>query len=291
MSIRELIFDNNSTLFQTLDKLEITQLATDINSISNKLVYLDESIRTLANTVDSNYRQIQGEIQTSNSQILALTNEISNIKLNISAIQQDVTSATQTADAALTQVANVTADVALVNSKVTTLQSQVASLNTSVSTLNSSVSSLTTQVNMLSNQYVILTTSIDTLTAKVTQIDSSISTLTSRVTSLEANAARNQLLRRGNEYIFTYRVGSPGTTYYYRITYSGTGSINANVGYSATVLDSQAGTSTSRTVYLAAPFDTFSLNGRYNYPMIQGPCILSFTANNTTPTNGYITTL
>jgi archaellum component FlaC len=250
------------------------------------LATVDESLRTLANTVDNNYRQIQGQIQGINTELLSIKNDITGITSQLSTISADILIALQQSDLALSTAARVSVDVVLLTNRVSSLETSLISIQLTINAINITVGNMQNQIDSLNNQIIGLNSTVSTLNASVVS-------LSSRVTSLEANAARQQFIRQGNEYMLTRRVGgNPGSTYFYRVTYlGGTNIINANVGYTATIFDSQTGTSNTQTIYLAAPFDVFTITGRYNYPMIQGPCVYSFTGNSTSPNSGYITTL
>lgn len=276
--IGDLIFDSGKTLFEILDALDVPQVSAQLDAVNTRLDDVNDQLRQLGSIVDSN--------QSNNTaSFIAVNTQLDSLNLEVIALNQAV------APLSL-QVVNLELEVAALSAAVLPIETLVSDLQGQVNNLTIQVNNLTTQVNQITvlvNSYNGRITQLET---SVTALSQQIATITNRVSTLEATAARNQLLRLGNEYIFTYRTGGvSGITYFYRINYFGdpTTIIRAAVGYSANVLSSQDGTSTSRTVYLTAPFDLFSANGRYNYSMIQGPCRLSFTVNNTNPTEGYIT--
>lgn len=271
--IGDLIFDSGKTLFEILDALDVPQVSAQLDSVNNRLDEVNDQLRQLGSIVDSNQANNTASFIAINTQLDALNSEVAALNLAVAPLS--------------IQVSNLDQEVAALSAAVVPLETLVTDLESQVNSLALQVTNLTTLVNSYNSRI----TSLENNTASVSQ---QLTTLTNRVLALELTAHTNTQLRLGNEYIFTYRTGGvPGNTYYYRINYSGSTStvINANVGHSANVLSSQDGTSQQRTVYLAAPFDLFSVSGRYNYPMIQGPCRLSFTVNNTNPTEGYITTL
>lgn len=250
--IGDLIFDSGKTLFEILDSLDVPQVANQLEATNSRLDEVNDQLRQLSVIVDNNQAN----------------NNASFVSIN-------------------TQLDNLNAEVTSLSDELSPIPNEVANLTILVNSFDSRLDSIDTQIDALDLQ-------VDTLSTQVTTLTGTVNSFNSRITSLEANRARQQFLFLGNEYIFSYRIGGlPGTTHYYRITYSGsvTTHVNAASGYSANVLDSLAGTSSVRIVYLAGPFDMFSVNGRYHYPMIQGPCALSFSINNTSPIIGYITTL
>jgi len=263
--IGDIIFDTKSTLFQVLDTLDVPSISAQLTSTNQRLDDVNDQLRQLGAIVDAN--QI-----ANNTSFIAV-----NTQLDI--LETDVLSLA-------TEIAPLSSQVDSLSTQVTSLSGQVSVLTTTVNGYNSRIVALESTTTSLNNSVISINTAINT-------INSNLSALGTRVGTLEINRARQQLLTLGNEYFFTYRTGGvPGTTYYYRINYSGSQStvIRAGIGQTATVYDQAAGTTTSRTVYLAAPFDLFSSSGRYNYQMAQGPCVLSFTQNNTSPTAGYIIT-
>lgn len=278
--IGDLIFDSKKTLFEILDSLDVPQVSALLDETNIRLDEVNDQLRQLGAIVDSNQANNNASFIAVNTQLDALNAEVVALNLAIAPISAQVVSLEQ--------------EVATLSAAVLPLETLVSDLENQVNALGDQVTSLTFLVNSYNGRITALETSVTSLSQTVASLTQTVNSLTSRVTTIELTADQNQKLRLGNEYIFTYRIGGvPGTTYFYRINYSGSTStgINAAIGYSANVLSSESGTSTQRTVYLAAPFDLFSVNNRYNYPMIQGPCRLSFTVNNTNPTEGYITTL
>jgi archaellum component FlaC len=256
--IGDIIFGTNSTLFRVLDTLDVPSISTQLASTNTRLDEVNDQLRQLGQIVDANQ----------------IANNTSFIAVN-------------------TQLDTLEADVLSLATEIEPLASQVDSLSTQVTSLSGEVSTLTTTVNSYNSRILTLENTTTVLSTLVTNISLDLNALSSRVGVLETNRVRQQLLTLGSEYLFTYRTGGvPGITYYYRLNYFGSQStvIRAGIGHSAEVYDLQAGTVTTRTVYLAAPFDMFSSSGRYNYQMAQGPCVLSFTQNNTSPTTGYIIT-
>lgn len=271
--IGDLIFDSGKTLFEILDALDVPQVSAQLDAVNVRLDEVNDQLRQLGSIVDTNQANTTASFIAVNTQLDALNSEVTALNLAVAPLS--------------IQVSNLDQEVAVLSAAIVPLETLVSDLESQVNSLALQVTSLTTLVNSYNSR-------ITALESSTTSLSQQLSVLTNRVLTLELTAHSNTKLRLGNEYIFTYRTGGvPGTTYFYRINYSGstTTNINAAVGYSANVLSSQDGTSQNRTVYLAAPFDLFSLNGRYNYPMIQGPCRLSFTVNNTNPVEGYITTL
>lgn len=271
--IGDLIFESGKTLFEILDSLDVPQVSASLDATNARLDEVNDQLRQLGSIVDTNQANNNASFIAVNTQLDALNSEVTALNLAVASLT--------------IQVMNLDQEVATLSAAVIPLEALVSDLRNQVSALATQVTSLTTLVYGYDSRITSVETSIDILSTRV-------SSLANRVTTIELEADQQQKLRLGNEYIFTYRTGGvPGTTYFYRLNYSGSTStaINAAQGYTANVLSSIDGTSTQRTVYLAAPFDLFSANGRYNYPMIQGPCRLSFVVNNTNPTEGYITTL
>lgn len=271
--IGDLIFDSGKTLFEILDALDVPQVSSQLDAVNTRLDEVNDQLRQLGSIVDSNQASVTASFIAVNTQLDALSSEVTALNLAVAPLS--------------IQVTNLGQEVAALTSSIVPLEALVSDLESQVNFLALQVTNLTTLVNSYNSRITIL----ESNTASVSQ---QLTVLTNRVLTLELTAPSSTKLRLGNEYIFTYRSGgTSGTTFYYRINYSGSTAtnINAAVGYSANVLSSQDGTSQQRTVYLVAPFDLFSVTGRYNYPMIQGPCRLSFTVNNTNPTEGYITTL
>jgi len=271
--IGDLIFESGKTLFEILDSLDVPQVASQLDATNLRLDEVNDQLRQLSVIVDTNQANNNASFVSINTQLDSLRAQVTLLSEELLPIPNEIASLTTLVNSFDGRINLLEINNDILATRMNSLDNQMSTLNNQMSTLNNQMSTLTTDVAVLS----------------VT-----VTSFNSRITSLEANKARQQFLFLGNEYIFCYRTGgAPGTTYYYRITYSGsvTSQVNAAIGYSANVLDSSTGTSSNRTVYLAAPFDMFSVNGRYNYPMIQGPCVLSFAVNNTSPITGYITTL
>lgn len=263
--IGDIIFDTKSTLFQVLDTLDVPSIAAQLASTNDRLDDVNDQLRQLGAIVDANYI-------ASNTSFIAINTQLDTLEAD---------------------VLSLATEIAPLSSQVDSLSTQVTSLSGQVSTLTTTVNSYNIRILALESTTTSLSSSVASINSSINTINSSLNALGTRVGVLETNRVRQQLLTLGSEYFFTYRTGGvPGNTYYYRVNYSGSQStvIRAGIGHSATVYDQQAGTTQVRTVYLAAPFDMFSVNGRYNYQMAQGPCVLSFTQNNTSPTLGYIIT-
>lgn len=264
--IGNLIFDSGKTLFEILDSLDVPQVSSQLEATNLRLDDVNDQLRQLGQIVDSNQANNNASFINVNTQLDALSNEVTAL----------------------------TIAVAPITAQIDILTTQVNQLSAQVDPISAEVADLSTQVFQLSNEVATLTVTVQSFNSRITQTETQVTALQNRVTTLELTRATSMRLYLGNEYVFSYRTGGiPGTTFFYRITFSGSTSteILAARGYPASVLDSQNGSSTSRTVYLAAPFDLFSTNGRFNYPIVQGPCVLSFSVNNTSPLSGYITSV
>jgi len=271
--IGRLIFSQGKTLFEVLDSLDVPQVSAQLEATNERLDMVNDQLRQLGEIVDSNNNR-------TNAEFIRVNTELDNLTIQVQALN--------------VQISPLSAQVASLDAEVMSLSAELTPLSNEIDDLNDQVQSLSLQVNALSSQVSGYTSRITTLESQLAQLTTTVNALTSTVNFLDANRARLGMLYLGNEYLFSYRTGGvPGNVYTYRINYSGntTTQILANVGYTANVLSSEDNTSTSRTVRLAAPFDLFSTNGRVSYPLVQGPCVLSFTVNNTNPTNGYITHL
>jgi len=278
--IGELIFDSGKTLFEILDELNVPEISNKLTAVDVRLDEVNDQLRQLGAIVDSNQTNNNASFIAVNTQLDSLNAEVVSLNLAIAPLSIQLTDLEQ-------EFASLQQEVITLSGSIDPLESSLANLQSQVLALDDRVSDISITVDSYSPRIRVLETNVSSL-----QLE--INSLTQRVIRVELNAPRSQQLYLGNEYIFTYRTGGvPGVTNYYRFTYSGSTStpILANKGYIASALSSVTGTATNREVFLAAPFDLFSVNGRYNYPMIQGPCRLSFVVNNTSPTEGYITTL
>jgi uncharacterized coiled-coil protein SlyX len=269
--IGDLIFESGKTLFEILDALDVPQVSSQLDAVNVRIDEVNDQLRQLGAIVDTNQANSNASFIAVNTRLDDLNTEVIALNLAVAPLSIQVTNLEQ---------------------EVATLSAAVLPLETLVSDLENQVIALTANVTHLTNLVSSYESRITSLESRVTNLSLQVDTLAARIFTVELDAPRSQQLHLGNQYIFSYRTGGvPGTTFFYRITYSGptTTRILAATGYSANVLSSQEGTSTERTVWLAAPFDLFSVSGRFNYPMIQGPCRLSFTVNNTNPIDGYIT--
>lgn len=267
--IGDLIFESGKTLFEVLDSLDIAQVSTQLENVGERLSEVDDQLRQLGSIVDTNQSN----------------NNASFISVNTKLDSLDST------------VARLASEFEPISSQITQLTNEVANLGDFIVENDNSIRILRSEVDSLFEDVQILTDRVSGFNNRITQLETRTSqnsfrldTVQNQVTLLEATKDRNQFVRQGNEYIFSYRLGNPGTTSHYRIAYkSGNQIIKSNVGYEASVFNSTNGTVSDRTTYIAAPFDVFTISGRENYQMIQGPCALSFTNNNTSPIQGYLT--
>jgi len=134
-SFRDIVFGEDITTFEALDRLSVPNLSDQIDSLQAQLDILDGNVRSLAVTVDNNNRQTQGQISDINTSISNINSALNNV-INVS------NSASQTA----TQ-ANNTASLALTTSQ-NALSSADLALNTSIS-LQQQLNTLQLEINIL----------------------------------------------------------------------------------------------------------------------------------------------
>lgn len=271
--IGDLIFDSDKSLFEILDELGVPKVSQQLDDITERLSEVNDQLVQLGQIVDTNqannnaaFIAVNTRVDSLNDEVVALNIIVAPLSVQVTNLEQEVVALRNLVQPLDSRVSNVEGQVSVLTTQYNTLAALVTSLQGRIITLENQVFALTPQVNALNN----------------------------RVLTLELEAPRSQILRLGNEYVFSYRTGGfPGNTWFYRLNYSGSINtiISANVGHTATVFSSIDSTFQSRTVYLAAPFDNIATAGRYNYPMIQGPCRLSFQAQDTNPIEGYITRL
>lgn len=271
-NIGDLIFDSGKTLFEILDSLDVANVSQQLDSANMRLDEVNDQLRQLSSIVDTNQAN-------NNASFISVNTQLDDINIEVAALT--------------VQLAPLVVEIDNLSAQVSQLANVVLPIDSRLSQIEDNITALQTQVSGLLALNAAIQNRLNALEVAIDNLQTSLSALTSRVLTLEVTKDQNQQLRLGNEYLCSYRVGNPGTTYYFRIVYSGsiTTKILANVGYQATVLSSIDNSATNRSVYLCAPFDTFSVSGRYNYPMIQGPCQISFVVNNSSPIQGYITTL
>lgn len=90
-SFRDIVFDEGITTFEALDRLAVPDLDTRVDTIQSQLDILDGNVRSLADTVDSQYRQTQ-------NQILDINTSINNIKLELQNVSNQITAVTDIAN-------------------------------------------------------------------------------------------------------------------------------------------------------------------------------------------------
>lgn len=264
--IGDLIFDTNRTLFEVLDSLDVPNVATQLSNVGERLDEVNDQLRQLGIIVDTNKIDF-------NTQLIAVNTALDNINKEIGDVLAVIVKVNQLSD-----------EVEILSKQIPSISDQLLEVEKQLDYALQQVASITVVVNSFSTRILTLETSNSSLTAIVSRNQQTLN-------GLYANQARLQILTLGNEYSFVYRSGNPNAVYQLRITFSGDQSvlIRANQGYDATIL--QDGTQVNRTVYLAAPFDQFLPNYRIHYLLIQGPILLSFESINTSPINGYLTTL
>lgn len=271
--IGDLIFESDKSLFEILDELGVPKVSQQLDDITERLSEVNDQLVQLGQIVDTNQANNNAAFIAINTRVDTLNDEVTALNILVAPLS--------------VQVANLEQEVVALRNLVQPLDSRLIIVEGQVSVLITQYNSLSATISNLQGRVILLENQIAPLTTQV-------NALTSRVLTLELEAPRSQILRLGNEYIFSYRTGGfPGNTWFYRLNYSGSINtiISANVGHSATVFSSIDSTFNTRTVYLAAPFDNIATAGRYNYPMIQGPCKLSFQPQDTNPIEGYLTRL
>lgn len=272
-----IIFETKKTLFEVLDELDVPTVSTLLNQTNNRLDQVNDQLRQLGLIVDSNQQHVTAEFINANTRIDGMEQQVSQLASSLAPLISQM-------DNLNILIFQLSSQIETVEVQTNALLAQVSSLSVAVSDMSSSITSLTARVNNSDSR-------IGVVESQLATVNTRLDVMSPIVTFLDSNRARLNLIFRSNTYFFTYRIGNPGTTYSYRITYTGlpTSVVYANVGHTCQVLSSIDGTLSSRAVYLTAPFDAFSAVGRINYPLVQGPCLLSFTVNNNNPILGYIT--
>lgn len=248
--IGDLIFETGKTLFQILDELDVTTVSIKLDAVDNRLVEVDDQLRQLGVIVDSNDAANQ-------ARFINIETDVNQLENSIGGFDNRITQVEQSNNSVVLQVTQLT-------NEVNVLSSLVASFDQRITTNSISINSISAQVG----------------------------TLTTTINDLVARQALFNFLFLGNEYIFHYRpLSSPRPTQFYRLTFSGNTQtrILSNTRYSVQILRSEDNTAGTVDVWLAATFDTFSVNNRRNYSLQQGPILLSFFVNETSPITGYIT--
>lgn len=254
--IGDLIFNSDKTLFEILDSLDVPSISKQLDGTNNRLDQVNDQLRQLGLIVDNNNANTTARFITVNTNVSNTMIEVEKLRVIVVPLDNRLTKVEKNASE---------------NEKQIVLNKGLIDI------ANLRISDLTTDVK--------------TLSAKVNIFDGKVAILENTVRDLNINKYNLQLLNLAGGYIFSYRIGSPGQTWNYRISFNGpvTTRVFSNRGYPAQILSNIDGSITNRTVYLAAPFDVFSTVRNPGYLMQQGPCVLSFEANNTSPTLGYIT--
>jgi len=273
--IGDLIFDNNSTLFEVLDTLDVPNIAGQLDAANVRLDEVNDQLRQLGVIVDQNQFATTTAFIAVNTRLDSQESQISGVVTSNTELQSRING--------LNDTVNIFAE------KVVELNIHVVALQTTVGAQAVELAAQSSQIVGLTASNSALTTQVATLSTQVSEMETQVNSLQREVMFLTNDRFNNDLLVRGNEYIFNWRVGT--NTYSRRTTFTGanTEGIFANTGYAAIVLDSQTGSFTNQTVYLCASFDNFRVNGIVHYAITAGTVQYSYSPTGLNALTGYIT--
>lgn len=157
--LKELVFATNSTLIQTLNNLDVV----DIANINNQV---------LANTND---------IETLQADTIRFQQQLDTLGITLFNYQADTNANFVTVNGQIAQLQNQVGQIPILEQQVTDLNNQVVALSAEVANLEQQVSDIP-----------LLRAELDSLTAKVNQIDSLVTDLVGYTSGLEGRIQDNE---------------------------------------------------------------------------------------------------
>lgn len=193
-NIADLIFDNNSTLFEVLDDLDVPNLALEVKDVSDALNASLEQVRQLGLVVDNN--QI-----ANNTKFVDLNTKTDDLEAKIDGIipvAEDALSRVTVLETFTREnITRLDANVANVNTRLT---NEISSVNQVVGANTTNISILQTDVTAISDEVIVNGREIANLESVVagyelrlriletskTSVEAELNSLKTRVTQIEA---------------------------------------------------------------------------------------------------------
>lgn len=202
---RDLVFSNNSTTFQTLSELNVTDMNTIISAVETNtqnitsntdgIVLLNEQLTALGLTVQNYQTANNAHFVTLDTQIIDINDKLITVNLDIDNLNTDVANLTTTVDTMQTQVTELSTQVDTLSSNVSTLQTQLEAQAELITTMQTSISSLETAQGVQAGQITNLESDVSLLQSTQGIMNGKIETLQSQVSTLQGdiNTLQNDL--------------------------------------------------------------------------------------------------
>lgn len=145
--IAELIFDNNSTLFEVLDGLDVPTLASQVAGLDTRIVEVNDQLRQLGLIVDNNqisnntsFVSVNTRIDNVDGVLNNLSTQVDEVKSDLARVEVDI----QSFDGRIQQLTSI---VSVEQVKVVELTTDVADIQSTLQTVQTDVTILKQQLN------------------------------------------------------------------------------------------------------------------------------------------------
>lgn len=151
-SIKDLIFDQDSTLFEVLDELDVPELLNIQSSVNTNTtllaeykVQLDALARKQDNfeaTTTANFISVNTQIENLNNSIASLQTDIEGFHTSISRLDNGQYQLEQSVNSINQEIEELNASVTALNSSIETIDEDITTLNGEITSVNNSIGTL-----------------------------------------------------------------------------------------------------------------------------------------------------
>jgi hypothetical protein len=175
--IADLVFEENSTLLQVLDQLQVPELAGEVTQIDSRLTQLTAQVSQLGLIVDSNQLNNQAQFNAINTALGAQTDQITDLTEKVQGVDESVTNLSR-------QFVQIQLEFGDLINEVDQYDARIFANTNDIASLRVALLSLTTQVDQNNRETRLL---IDQQQVRIDSLQTSVNSFQQRFNVIDSD--------------------------------------------------------------------------------------------------------
>uniref|UniRef100_W8APM3 Putative ORF3 protein n=1 Tax=Ceratitis capitata TaxID=7213 RepID=W8APM3_CERCA len=209
--IKDIIFNENSTLFQVLDQLDITDIVdikAQTNSLQREVSANKIQLDSLAIKQDNFEGTTNAHFVAINTQFQNQSEQLADIESNIVVVKDDIGILSERVKDHQNQIDDFYASFELLDQQLSNIQQSIIDLGDSFEDLEKRQNEVDIKVNTMSTKVESLKVSIDATNKRVSEINSKVSIMQSDIVTIQKQIVTGVRVLQGTKlYVWQYQFG------------------------------------------------------------------------------------